>query len=60
MQVFFQDKVSSDSESIQTRAEAVMLLKQLDFPVCNSDFSNHLLLKHCPAIFLIVYHVNVV
>ncbi|GKA68049.1 vacuolar protein sorting-associated protein 51 homolog isoform X1 [Tanacetum coccineum] len=30
-----QDKVSSDSESIQARAEAVMLLKQLDFPVEN-------------------------
>ncbi|KAF5811040.1 putative vacuolar protein sorting-associated protein [Helianthus annuus] len=28
-----EDKVSSDSESIQARAEAVMLLKQLDFPV---------------------------
>ncbi|KAL4572175.1 hypothetical protein LXL04_018944 [Taraxacum kok-saghyz] len=28
-----QEKVSSDSESIQARAEAVMLLKQLDFPV---------------------------
>ncbi|XP_073022242.1 vacuolar protein sorting-associated protein 51 homolog [Primulina eburnea] len=28
-----QGKVFSDSESIQTRAEAVMLLKQLDFPV---------------------------
>ncbi|KAI3693807.1 hypothetical protein L1987_76759 [Smallanthus sonchifolius] len=28
-----QDKVSSDSESIQARAEAVMLLKQLNFPV---------------------------
>jgi hypothetical protein len=26
-------KIFSDSESIQTRAEAVMLLKQLDFPV---------------------------
>ncbi|KAL8191979.1 hypothetical protein R6Q57_028100 [Mikania cordata] len=30
-----EDKVSSDSESIQARAEAVMLLKQLDFPVEN-------------------------
>ncbi|XP_051118751.1 vacuolar protein sorting-associated protein 51 homolog [Andrographis paniculata] len=30
-----QGKVFSDSESIQTRAEAVMLLKQLDFPVEN-------------------------
>ncbi|KAL7618767.1 hypothetical protein Lser_V15G01425 [Lactuca serriola] len=30
-----QDKVSSESESIQARAEAVMLLKQLDFPVEN-------------------------
>ncbi|XP_071696754.1 vacuolar protein sorting-associated protein 51 homolog [Rutidosis leptorrhynchoides] len=30
-----QDKVSSDSESIQARAEAVMLLKKLDFPVEN-------------------------
>ncbi|KAL2934921.1 Vacuolar protein sorting-associated protein 51-like protein [Bienertia sinuspersici] len=28
-------KLFSDSESIQTRAEAVMLLKQLDFPVDN-------------------------
>ena len=39
MHVLFQEKVSSDSESIQARAEAVMLLKQLDFPVGNSDFS---------------------
>lgn len=30
-----QGKVFSDSESIQARAEAVMLLKQLDFPVEN-------------------------
>ncbi|CAN4113403.1 unnamed protein product [Withania somnifera] len=30
-----QGKVFSDSESIQSRAEAVMLLKQLDFPVSN-------------------------
>ncbi|XP_004229394.1 vacuolar protein sorting-associated protein 51 homolog isoform X1 [Solanum lycopersicum] len=30
-----QGKVFSDSESIQARAEAVMLLKQLDFPVNN-------------------------
>ncbi|CAA3008277.1 vacuolar protein sorting-associated protein 51 homolog isoform X2 [Olea europaea var. sylvestris] len=30
-----QRKVFSDSESIQARAEAVMLLKQLDFPVIN-------------------------
>ncbi|CAI9294965.1 unnamed protein product [Lactuca saligna] len=30
-----QDKVSSESESIQARAEAVMLLKQLDFLVEN-------------------------
>ncbi|KAD3068706.1 hypothetical protein E3N88_36586 [Mikania micrantha] len=30
-----EDKVSSDSESIQARAEAVMLLKQLDFLVEN-------------------------
>ncbi|KAL2540434.1 Vps51/Vps67 family (components of vesicular transport) protein [Abeliophyllum distichum] len=30
-----QGKVFSDSESIQARAEAVMLLKQLDFPVIN-------------------------
>ncbi|KAL0391180.1 UNVERIFIED_CONTAM: Vacuolar protein sorting-associated protein 51 [Sesamum calycinum] len=30
-----QGKVFSDSESIQSRAEAVMLLKQLDFPVEN-------------------------
>ncbi|KAK2993370.1 hypothetical protein RJ640_008971 [Escallonia rubra] len=29
----FKGKVFSDSESIQARAEAVMLLKQLDFPV---------------------------
>ncbi|KAK6803892.1 hypothetical protein RDI58_001676 [Solanum bulbocastanum] len=30
-----QGKVFSDSESVQARAEAVMLLKQLDFPVNN-------------------------
>ncbi|KAF3679456.1 Basic region/leucine zipper motif 53 [Capsicum annuum] len=30
-----QGKVFSDSESIQARAEAIMLLKQLDFPVNN-------------------------
>ncbi|GAA0158641.1 hypothetical protein LIER_15608 [Lithospermum erythrorhizon] len=30
-----QGKVFSDSESIQSRAEAVLLLKQLDFPVDN-------------------------
>ncbi|CAL1415090.1 unnamed protein product [Linum trigynum] len=29
-----QGKLFSDSESIQTRAEAAVLLKQLDFPVC--------------------------
>lgn len=32
----FQEKLFSDSESIQTRAEAAVLLKQLDFPVCTS------------------------
>uniref|UniRef100_A0A2P2LK85 Vacuolar protein sorting-associated protein 51 homolog isoform X4 n=1 Tax=Rhizophora mucronata TaxID=61149 RepID=A0A2P2LK85_RHIMU len=32
--LFFQGKLFSDSESIQARAEAAMLLKQLDFPVC--------------------------
>ncbi|KAK4482141.1 hypothetical protein RD792_009282 [Penstemon davidsonii] len=31
----FKGKIFSDSESIQARAEAVMLLKQLDFPVEN-------------------------
>lgn len=30
----FQGKLFSDTESIQTRAEAAVLLKQLDFPVC--------------------------
>lgn len=30
----FQGKLFSDSESIQARAEAAVLLKQLDFPVC--------------------------
>lgn len=30
----FQGKLFSDTESIQARAEAAMLLKQLDFPVC--------------------------
>lgn len=29
-----QGKLFSDTESIQARAEAAMLLKQLDFPVC--------------------------
>lgn len=33
LRVLFQGKVFSDSESIQARAEAVMLLKKLDFPV---------------------------
>lgn len=31
--ISFQGKVFSDSEPMQARAEAVMLLKQLDFPV---------------------------
>lgn len=32
--VGIQGKLFSDTESIQARAEAAMLLKQLDFPVC--------------------------
>jgi hypothetical protein len=31
-----QGKLFSDSESIQARAEAAVLLKQLDFPVCTA------------------------
>ncbi|CAM8897037.1 unnamed protein product [Rhodiola kirilowii] len=38
-----QEKLFSDTESIQTRAEAVMLLKQLDFPV--DDLRSKLLEK---------------
>ncbi|KAG6515749.1 hypothetical protein ZIOFF_026178 [Zingiber officinale] len=32
----FQAKISSDSEPIQARAEAVVLLKQLNFPTCST------------------------
>lgn len=50
---YFQGKVFSDSESIQARAEAVMLLKKLDFPVCVYSFcllitySNAQSVLHC-------------
>ena len=39
---FQQTKLFSDSESIQARAEAAVLLKQLDVPVSSFSLINHL------------------
>ncbi|KAM7521415.1 hypothetical protein LguiA_011317 [Lonicera macranthoides] len=49
-----QGKIFSDSESIQTRAEAVMLLKQLDFPV---DSLKAKLLENLEQ-FLVDFHLD--
>ena len=59
-----QGKLFSDSESIQARAEAAVLLKQLDFPVGTATFRLEYLaccvkvtmeLKNYIAIFAAVY-----
>lgn len=55
---WFQGKVFSDSESIQARAEAVMLLKQLNFPVCISSSSASHSYEHISVLHIFPHRVS--